>query len=59
MQLAAIIKAIIAALVAFLSALATGLGDGSLTAQEWIYAAIGGLVALGAVYGVPNKVPPA
>lgn len=58
MQLAAILKAIVGALITFLGSLATGLGDGSLTAQEWIYAGIAGLVALGAVYGVPNKVPP-
>jgi hypothetical protein len=50
----AYLKAIVAALIAGLGALATGLGDGSLSAQEYIYAAIAFLVGLGAVWAVPN-----
>lgn len=49
------LKAITAALVAGLGVLASGLDDGGLSAQEWLYAAIAFLVGLGAVYTVPNK----
>lgn len=50
-----IAKSIVGALIAGLGSLATGLGDGSLTAQEYIYAAIAALVGLGIIYTVPNK----
>lgn len=52
-------KAIIAALIAGLSALAAGLEDNSLTSQEWITIALAFVVALGAVFAVPNRPPPA
>ncbi len=48
------IKAILAALVAGLSALATALDNGAISAQEAVTAAIATLVALGAVYAIPN-----
>lgn len=46
-------KAVVAALVAFLGALQVGMAGG-LSAQEAVGAAVGGLVALGGVYGVAN-----
>ena len=52
-------KAVFAGLLAALTALgaylinSTSLGD--ITAGQWVYVAIAGLVALGAVYGIPNK----
>jgi hypothetical protein len=49
------LKAVTGALVAGLGVLASGLDDGGLSAQEWIYAAVSFLVGLGAVYTVPNK----
>ncbi len=48
------IKAILAALVAGLSALATALDNGAISAQEAVTAVIATLVALGAVYAIPN-----
>lgn len=48
-------KAIVGALIAFLSGVASGLSDGKLSWQEIIYSVIAGLVALGVVWGVPNK----
>jgi hypothetical protein len=50
-------KAITAAVVAALTAAATGLDDGALSAQEWVAVAIAFLVALGAVWAVPNSQP--
>jgi hypothetical protein len=49
-------KAVVGALVAFLGGIAMGLDDGTITAQEWVYAAIAGLTALGAVWAVRNEV---
>lgn len=46
-------KAIVGALVAGLTALLPGIGDG-VSAAEWLMAATGFLVALGAVWAVPN-----
>lgn len=52
-------KAILAGVLATLTALgaylvnSTSLSD--ITAGQWVYVAIAGLVALGAVYGVSNK----
>lgn len=48
-------KAIIGALVAGLAALQAALDDGGITAAEGIAAAIATLVALGAIWVVPNK----
>lgn len=48
-------KALVAALVAGLGAIATALDDNSLSAQEWVTAAIAFLVALAAVWAIPNK----
>ncbi len=48
-----IAKAITGALVAGLTALLPAL-DGGVTATAWVVAAIGFLVALGAVWAVPN-----
>ena len=60
MQLASIAKALIAALIAGLSVIGSALGlDGALSPQDWVYAAIAFLVALGSVFAVPNKIPPA
>lgn len=53
----AYLKAIVASLVAGLTALLTALDDDSVTAQEWVTAGIAALVALGAVYAVPNTTP--
>lgn len=47
----AYVGAAIAAVVATLGVVATGLDDGVISAQEGIYAAIAGLVSLGAVFG--------
>ena len=48
-------KALIAALVAGLSVIGAALAESdALTAQDWISAALAFLVALGAVYRVPN-----
>ena len=53
-------KAFIAALVAGLSVIASALGlDGALSPQDWVYASIAFLVGLGAVFAVPNQIPPA
>lgn len=56
-------KAIVGALIAFLTAIAAGLQDASadgsdLTGLEWVTALLGLLVALAAVWAVPNKPPP-
>ena len=53
----AYLKAIVSALVAGLTAIVTGLGDNVLSAQEYVTAVIAFLVALGAVYAVPNRPP--
>ena len=51
-------KAVLAALIAFLGSLATALVDGNSLSQvsdgQWVTAALAGLLALGAVYGVSN-----
>lgn len=47
-------KAVVGALVAGLSALLPGLEDGALSGPEWVTAAVAALVALGAVWAVPN-----
>ena len=53
-------KAFIAALVAGLGVIGASLGDGgAITAQDWVSAAIAFLVALSAVFAVPNQIPPA
>lgn len=52
-------KAITAALVAGLTAILTGLDNDVLTKAEWVQAAIAFLVALSAVWAVPNKDPQA
>lgn len=51
-------KAIVGALVAGLSAIAVALGDNALSAQECVTAAIAALVALGAIWAVPNTPNP-
>lgn len=48
-------KAVTAALVAGLGALATALDDSAVSAQEGVTVAIALLVALGAVWAVPNR----
>jgi hypothetical protein len=50
-------KAVIAAIVAGLSVLASGFADGGLSWNEGIAAAIAFLVALAAVFRVPNRPP--
>lgn len=51
-------KALASALIAGLTGIATGLADGGLSAQEYVYAAIAFLVGLGLVAAVPNKTTP-
>ena len=48
-------KAAIASVVAGLGSIATALDDNSISAQEWVTTVIAFLVALGAVWAVPNK----
>jgi len=48
-------KSILAAIIAGLSSLIVGLSDDTLDTAEWLTAAVATLVALGAVYAVPNK----
>jgi hypothetical protein len=54
-------KAVLAALIAFLGSLATALVDGNSLSQvadgQWVTAILAGLMALGVVYGVANKLP--
>ena len=56
-KVAPIAKALIASVVAFLTAISTALGDGSISAQEWITALIALIIGFGAVFSVPNKPP--
>ena len=51
------LKAFVAALVAALGSLYQALDDNTVTGQEWVAAILAGLVALGAVWGVPNLDP--
>ena len=51
-------KALIAAAVAGLGAAGTALLDEQIAAIEWVGIATATLVALGAVWSVPNRVPP-
>lgn len=51
-------KALVGALVAGLSVLAGAVGDG-VSVEEWITTAVAALVALGAVFAVPNEPKPA
>lgn len=50
-------KAIIGALVAGLGALGVALEDGSVNSQEYVTIAAAFLVALGAIFAVPNTQP--
>jgi len=50
-------KAFIGALVAFLTAIATALDNGSISAQEWVFALIALIAGFGAVFSIPNKPP--
>lgn len=59
MSIAPYAKALTGALVAGLTGIATALDDGSVSAQEYVYAAIAFLVGLGAVWAVPNDDPTA
>lgn len=58
-QVLGMLKAILAALIAFVGGLAVALvGDTSfseLTDGQWVAAVLAGLVALGGVWGIPNK----
>ena len=51
------LKAAVGALIAGLGSAATAVTDGHVTAAEWIAIALATLVALGAVWGVPNAAP--
>jgi hypothetical protein len=52
-------KAIVGALSAALGSLSLAVVDGSfVTTQEWLTAALAGLVSLGAVYQIPNSDDP-
>jgi len=48
------LKAIVAGLIAGLSSIVTALGDNKISPQEWVTAVIALLVALSAVWAVPN-----
>lgn len=50
-----IAKALVAALTAGLGSLATALADNAVSAEEWSTIALTAVVALGAVWGVPNR----
>ncbi len=50
----AIAKALLAAAIATVGALATAAVDGGISLAEGLSAAAAGLIALGAVWGVPN-----
>ncbi len=50
-----IAKAIIGAAIAGVGSIVTALGDNALSYQEIGTAVLAALVALGAIYGVPNK----
>lgn len=48
-------KAVLACVIAFAGAGATAAADGAITGPEWWTIALATVVALGAVYGVPNR----
>lgn len=50
-------KAFVGAAVAGLGAAGTALTDGVISGQEWVAIASATIVALGVVFGVPNKDP--
>lgn len=50
-----IAKALVATLVAGLGALSTAMVDDRVTQGEWVTVATAAVVALGAVWGVPNR----
>lgn len=54
-KLSPIAKALVGAAVAFTSAVALGLDDNTVSAREWAEAVTAGLIALGAVWAVPNS----
>lgn len=58
-KIAPYMKAVTAAVVAGLTGIATALDDGTIGSQEYVYCAIAFLVALGAVWAVPNATAPA
>jgi len=58
-KLAPYLKAVIAAAVAGLSVLITSLDQGALSAQDYLSALVAFLVALGAVWAIPNNTPAA
>lgn len=57
MKFAPYAKAIVGALIAGLGAVGTALTDNTISTQEWVAIASATLVALGVVFGVPNKDP--
>ena len=57
MNILEIAKAITAAIVAGLTALGVALADNGVTTQEWVTVVIAFLLALGAVYAIPNANP--
>ena len=50
-------KAIAAGATAFGGAFATAINDGSVTSGEWVTIVVATIVAVAAVWGVPNKQP--
>ena len=56
-----IAKALVGAAIAFLGAVSTALVDdksfGEITDGQWVVAALAGLVALSAIWAVPNAPP--
>lgn len=55
--MAAYAKAIVAGVIAALTSLVQALDDGNVSIQEGVAVALAGLIALAAVYGIPNKPP--
>lgn len=51
-------KAIVGMVGAFLTAMLTALGDGHITATEWLVAALSALGTASVVWAVPNSAPP-
>lgn len=49
------LKAIVGAVIAGLGSALTGLGDNTLSGQEWVTIAIVTLTAFSAVWAAPNK----
>lgn len=56
--MATIAKALLAGAIALVGSLATAAVDGGISTAEWLTAASTGLIALGGVWGIPNRSTP-